>query len=153
MKSEKNQKLDSILDQARLLHLQGFNCAETVLWALARYWNLEIPTSCATGFGGGISRSGAVCGALAGAIIALGGLVGRTNPADEEGKQRCYRLGQAVLLAFSEKMGTTLCREIIGFVLGEPGGAERYAASGLKEGKCWDAIAAAVMSAVSAAEQ
>lgn len=147
-----DQRLHSVLDEAHSLHLQGFNCAETVVWALADYWGIQIPVSYATAFGGGIARSGATCGALTGAILAIGAFVGRTDPRDDEGKKQCYRLGQCTIRRFEEKMGTTLCGEIIGFILGEPGGAERYAASDLKDTKCKDAVTAAVLSAVEAVE-
>lgn len=139
-----------LLESAHSLHMRGFNCAETVLWALSRYWGLEADVSIATGLGGGIARSGATCGAVLGAILAAGGLIRRREPEDEAGKARCYALGQRIMARFAEQMGTTSCRDIIGFVLGSEGGPERYAQGGFKEGKCRMAVEAAITSAVQA---
>ena len=141
-----------LLDKAQFMHKKGYNCAETAAWALSSYWNLDIKIAAVTGLGGGISRTGATCGALTGAIIALGYKVGRVDPADDEKKQLCYRLGRQAMDKFAQDMGATACKDIIGFVLGEPGGAEKYAAGGFKDGKCKDAVEAAVRAAIEAGD-
>lgn len=142
--------LAKLLESAHSLHMGGFNCAETVLWALSRYWGLEADVSVATGLGGGIARSGATCGAVLGAILAASRLVGRQEPDDEAGKARCYALGQRIMVGFARQMGATDCRDIIGFVLGSEGGAERYSQGGFKEGKCRTAVEAAITTAIQA---
>ncbi len=144
--------LQILLDKAQFMHRKGFNCAETVVWSLSSYWNLDVNTACVTGLGGGIARTGATCGALAGAIVALGVKVGRVEPEDDEKKQLCYRLGQQVISRFREDMGSTACEDIIGFVLAGEGGAERYAAGGFKDGKCKDAVETAVKAAIDVCE-
>ena len=144
--------LGLLMDKADVMHKRGYNCAETAVWALSSYWNLDLCTACVTGFGGGVARTGAVCGALAGAIAALGSKVGRVEPEDDAGKQLCYRLGQKVIERFRERVGSTDCKDIIGFVLADPGGAERYAAGGFKDGVCRDAIRTAVDAAIQAWE-
>lgn len=140
--------LGMLLEKAQFMHEKGFNCAETVVWALSSCWNLNMSTACATGFGGGIARTGATCGALTGAILALGSKAGRVEPSDDEKKTLCYSLGRQIINGFDRQMGTTLCREILGFVLSEEGGPEKYAQGGFKGGKCRDAIVAAVRAAI-----
>lgn len=141
-----------LMDKANFMHEKGFNCAETALWALSCYWNADISTACVTGLGGGVARSGATCGALLGAIAGIGARVGRVDPADDAKKALCYKLGQQAIAKFTQEMGTTVCKDIIGFVLGEPGGAERYAQGGFKGGSCKVAIEAAIRAAIEAAE-
>lgn len=60
-------------DNATKLHKQGNNCAQSVLIAASEDigLNIDISKSIAEGFGGGV-RSGEICGALSGAIMALG---------------------------------------------------------------------------------
>lgn len=140
--------LSILMDKAHFMHKKGYNCAETVAWALSGYWNLDINIAAVTGLGGGIARSGETCGALAGAIVALGYKVGRVDPADDAKKLLVYRLGQEVMERFAKGMGSCGCKDIIGFVLSEPGGGERYAAAGFKDGKCKDAIELAVRAAI-----
>lgn len=144
--------LDALLEKARFMHRRGYNCSETVVWALSSYWNLGLGTSCVTGLGGGIARTGETCGALGGAIVAIGAKVGRVDPEDDDKKQRCYRLGQRVIARFRDKMGSSDCRDILGFVLSDEGAAEKYAADGFKDGKCVEAICEAVKAAVEAVD-
>lgn len=64
-------------------HAAGFNCGECVIDALTRAGIVDIPAQAkamATGFGGGIGQGGAVCGALAAAVMANGYRHGRPNP-------------------------------------------------------------------------
>lgn len=145
-----SERLDLLLDKARFMHQKGYNCAETVLWVLSSLWHLGSSTSCATGLGGGVARMGETCGALIGAILALGLKVGRVEPDDEAKKVACYRLGQETARRFASKMGSTQCKDLIGFVLGSEGGPQRYAAGGYKDGVCRNAVEAAVKAAVEA---
>jgi C_GCAxxG_C_C family probable redox protein len=150
--SKENGALATILDETHVLHKKGYNCSEATAWALAKYWDLDLNVGSVTGLGGGIARSGETCGALTGAIVAMSTKVGRVDPADDAKKALCYRLGQLATEGFVKEMGTSACRSIIGFVLGEPGGPQKYAAGGFKEGKCQDAMDAAVKAAVAAVE-
>lgn len=143
-----SRDIESLLKEVDNLHMEGFNCAESVLWGLSKYWNLKISTSCATGLGGGVARSGSTCGAILGAIIALGVFVSRIDPKDQEGKLRCYDLGQELMKIFSKEMGSTFCKEIIGFVLASEGGIQKYAQGGFKQGKCRRAIITAIKAAI-----
>jgi C_GCAxxG_C_C family probable redox protein len=142
--------IGTLLEEAQSIHTRGYNCAETALWALAKYWQLHCSTSYVTGLGGGVARSGETCGALTGAIVALGLKVGRTEPEDEEKKGLCYRFGQEIVRRFRDEIGTTQCREIIGFTLGADGGAQRYATGGFKKDKCRAAIEVAILAAIAA---
>ncbi len=142
-----------LMDKAHFMHKKGYNCSETVAWALSGYWNLDISISAVTGLGGGIARLGATCGALTGAIVALGYKVGRVDPTDDAKKVLAYKLGQKVIDRFSAEMGKVACKDIIGFVLAEPGGAEKYAGGGFKDGRCKDAIDCAVKAAIAVWEE
>ena len=50
------------------------NCGQSVLAGLAQRLNIDesMAVRCGRGFGGGIGHQGNVCGALCGAVIALG---------------------------------------------------------------------------------
>ena len=144
--------LKMLLDKADFMHKKGYNCAETAAWALSGYWNMDVNIAAVTALGGGIARTGETCGALAGALVALGYKVGRVDPADDAKKLLAYKLGQQLIERFAKEMGSSACKDIIGFVLGEPGGAERYASGGFKDGKCKQAIECAVKAAIDVCE-
>ena len=63
----------SIQEEAVKRHGMGCNCAQCVLGACGSYTGLDDGTAnaVAAGFGGGV-RSGEICGAISGAVMALG---------------------------------------------------------------------------------
>ncbi len=67
---------------------QGLNCTECVLMSFKDNYNAEIsPQAFAmgTGFGGGFAHTkNHTCGAIAGAMMALGSVAGRENPLGKE---------------------------------------------------------------------
>ena len=60
----------------------------------------------------GVARRGETCGALTGAIMAIGTLVGRENLEDKEQLQISMDVADRVYLLFKEKVGHTICSEI-----------------------------------------
>lgn len=73
----------------------------------------------ATPFGGGIEKLGSLCGALIGAVIAIG-LKHGTNTTDLKKKEKSYELAQKLCERFVETYGSPFCRELIGYDLTKP---------------------------------
>jgi C_GCAxxG_C_C family probable redox protein len=127
--------------RARLLTLEesakrnfnsGFNCAESVLVAVNNELSAEgrggselIPRI-ATGFGGGISRNGDICGALTGGIMAIGLALGRDRP--EQDREPCYPAVDQFYNDFRTTFGSCKCRELTNANLKTPEGALTYKA-------------------------
>ena len=61
---------------------------------------------------GGVARRGETCGALTGAIMAIGSLVGRERLEDIEQLRSSIEPADRVYTLFNEKIGHTLCCEI-----------------------------------------
>jgi C_GCAxxG_C_C family probable redox protein len=61
---------------------------------------------------GGVARKGETCGALTGAIMAIGSVVGRERLEDVEQYQRAMEPATRIYDLFKEKIGHTLCCEI-----------------------------------------
>ncbi len=61
---------------------------------------------------GGVVRRGETCGALTGAIMAIGSLVGRERLEDIEQLRSSMEPADAVYSRFKEEIGHTLCCEI-----------------------------------------
>lgn len=89
-------QLGSCADRAGALFDGGYNCAQAVLQAATGRDDAEL-LAMAGAFGGGIGRSGCLCGAVTGGVMALG-LLG-------EGE----RNGELVE-AFRREFKTTCCR-------------------------------------------
>jgi len=100
---------------------EGFNCAQSVLLAMQRLWEVEktLEPKVASAFGGGIGRVGSVCGALTGGVIAIGLKYGTNNPSAEE-REKAYSLARKFYTQFRKECGSVSCRELIGYDLTDP---------------------------------
>lgn len=103
-------------DRAIALHGRGCNCAQSVLCAFAEDLGLgqEDALRIATGFGGGMGRTGGTCGAVTGAYMVLGLARGMRNPEEKGKKDSTYMLVQEFADRFRGKQGAVGCRELLG---------------------------------------
>lgn len=101
--------------EAVRLFADGHNCAQAVLGALAPGLGLDRETAVrlATGFGVGLSM-GETCGAVSGAILAIGLAYGGAGPDGTEAKLATYALAGEFFDAFAKVHGGLRCRELIG---------------------------------------
>ena len=108
-------------ETAGIVFSQSFNCSQAVFTAFAPQLGLDKDTALklASPFGGGVARRGEVCGAVTGALMALGLARGADKPA---GKEEIYRLSQEFMRRFEEKHHTIKCRELIDCDLSTPAG-------------------------------
>jgi C_GCAxxG_C_C family probable redox protein len=114
--------------EAKRLSDSGYNCAESVLLAMSqktRHSTEAIIPRIATGFGGGISRNGDVCGALTGAVMGIGLAAGRDS--SEESRDPCYAVADRFYSAFIKEFGTCKCHELTGVDLKTEKGRETQA--------------------------
>ena len=102
---------------------QGYNCAQAVLAAFAPGLGLaeEAALRLAAPLGAGIGRSGETCGALLGALLALGLRHGVASP-DRESKERIYVLARDLMGRFADRFGSTTCKLLLDCDLSTPEG-------------------------------
>jgi C_GCAxxG_C_C family probable redox protein len=117
---------------------QGFTCGQAVLAAFADRHGLgrEAALRVACAFGGGVARSGGTCGAVNGALMAIGLQHGRTTIEDEAARERTYDATRTFLARFREAHGSDVCRELLGFDLGTAEGLAAAASAGLFKTRC-----------------
>lgn len=103
---------------------QNFNCAQSVFVAFGPQLGLHQSQALklTSLFGGGVARRGQICGAVTGALMALGLAQGADTPA---GKEDAYRLGQEFLQRFESRHATILCRELIACDISTPEGRQQ----------------------------
>ncbi len=111
-------------EEARRLFLQGYNCAQAVFCAFCDETGLDVGAAArmASSFGGGMGRLREVCGAVSGAMLALGILRGYDDPADPALNKAHYARVQEFARRFRGKNGTIVCRELLKDVPTVPGG-------------------------------
>lgn len=122
-------KVAMVKDRARKNFSKGFNCSECIMEAVLECIDTGLPKETlkvATGFGGGVGLFGDTCGAITGAVMALGAVHGRCRlPEGEDrktvaqnaskqlyGNPGLYRLSYQLPNMVRDKYGNTLCREI-----------------------------------------
>ncbi len=87
-------------------------------------------------FGGGIARTGGTCGAVSGALMALGLAHGRTRVEDEAARETTYAAARAFLERFRGEHGSDVCRELLGVDIGTPEGRAAARDGGLFRSRC-----------------
>jgi C_GCAxxG_C_C family probable redox protein len=99
-----------------MLFEQGYSCSQSVFAAFAPDGGLTADTALriAGGLGGGMGRLGEVCGAVTGAILAIGLAHGATRPDDDAAKEATYTLVNELAGRFRRRNGSVLCRELLG---------------------------------------
>ncbi len=126
---ETEEKITLVKERARKNFSKGFNCAECVLEAVLEHVDTGLPRETlrlATGLGGGVGLYGDTCGAIVGAVLAVGAVHGRSSlPEGEDrkaaaraaaeqlyGNPGLYRMFNQLPNLIKAKYGHTLCREI-----------------------------------------
>lgn len=107
---------------AKKYHLEGNNCVESIVKTCNDSMQLQLPEEAirmVSGLGGGLGRSGCVCGALSGACLILGALVGRLDPA-EKPLPEVYQYTGEFHNRFKKHFGTTCCRSLNKLQFGTP---------------------------------
>ena len=94
-----------IREDAVVFHQQGCNCAQSVLAVSGKYTGLDQHTalSVAAGFGGGV-RSGEICGAISGAVMAIGLI--------EQDKRKVAAMTRDCVESFRRQFGCVRCLEL-----------------------------------------
>lgn len=105
---------------ATQLHESGLNCAQSVLGVFAEAWGLPLAPALklAAPFGGGM-RMAATCGALTGALMALGLAYGYCEY-EEHSKAKSDHMTRTLLQRWREEIGPTECKAILGYDVSDP---------------------------------
>ena len=122
--------------QSRELFHSGLYCAESVLLAVAesRAIQSDLIPRIATGFCSGMARTGGQCGAVSGAIMALGLATGRQSP--RESVEPTYVVVRELMKQFAERFGSTNCRTLLGCDIETAEGQKTFKANHLIE-RCY----------------
>jgi C_GCAxxG_C_C family probable redox protein len=133
--------------EAVSLHGKGCNCAQAVLTVFSADLGLDQETAMrvATGFGGGMGKSGNTCGVVTGACMVLGLSRGMRRAEDAAAKESTYALVREFSRQFREKHATLVCRELLGVDIGTAEGLQAARERGLFTSRCNDLIRDAVV--------
>ncbi|NJK86451.1 MAG: GNAT family N-acetyltransferase [Bacteroidales bacterium] len=116
----------------------GFNCAQSVFlpFALELGMKPEHALKLTTGFGAGMVYRGETCGAVTGAMMAIGLLYGRNVAADTGARDKTYDLINRYYKDFKNINGSILCKELLKVDLSTDEGKMEANHKGLFENLC-----------------
>ncbi len=119
-------------DKIEVMHkmMAGATCAQTTLAAFADRFDFaeEELMSISAAFRGGMQR-GDTCGAVTGALMVLG-----LEYSDDDGllHEKVSEFQQR----FTERWGSTYCRELLGYDYSVPGERDKCVAAGIEQERC-----------------
>ena len=117
------EKLELADQTSRGYFRSGLNCSECVLRTFMDMHDVNFPDeiiALASGFGGGIGHTKNTCGAVSGAVLALGTVLGRRNPFENESvAENVKQLYGGIYPKFADMVnevkdnyGTIICSEL-----------------------------------------
>jgi C_GCAxxG_C_C family probable redox protein len=93
-----------------------------------------VRTACA--FGGGVAGTAQTCGAVNGALMALGLTLATAEAGNGPARQNTYAATRELLGRFRARHGSVTCRELLGVDIGTSDGRERAVREGLFGTRC-----------------
>lgn len=110
-------------DAAVARYTSGFTCASAVFSTFSDELGLDGDTAkkIACGFGAGISITGNICGAVFGAILAIGLKYGKVQAGDAAATEKTRALVREFIREFTARNGSVNCTELLGYNLTHPG--------------------------------
>ena len=117
-----NEKLaNDLVAEAKDYFAKKYNCSQSTFAPFAKYFGLDVDVAfkIATPFGGGFGHMREACGAVSGALMALGVAKGNAVP-DREKKHVCYHMAAEFQNRFKAEHGSLRCPNLLGLYLGDP---------------------------------
>ncbi len=125
-------------EQAVQIFRTGFNCAQSTFLPFTRDYNIDEnhALKLATGFGAGMVYRGETCGAVTGAMMAIGLKYGRSIASDEQSREKTYQLINAFYDEFKKQNGSIICKELLGIDISTQEGKMKAGKEGLFQNLC-----------------
>ena len=115
----------------------SIHCSQIVVkqWAEELGLDEETAVRMAAPFGGGC-MGGDICGCVTGALMMIGAEYGHCEVGDTEGNARMVAKLTEFKQKFTEKCGSVICRDLIGYDFSKPEEREQAFESGILFEKC-----------------
>lgn len=133
-------------NNAREYLASEYNCAQSVLKAVLEEKDafFDEAMSLSSGFGGGIAGEGRTCGAVSGAIMAIGVLNGLHSKDVVKNKERTYKISSILIERLKTKFGSIQCYELIGVDMKDSEAKKAARERGVFSDQCSEFVATAV---------
>ena len=104
-----------------------YNCSQSVMKAVLESKGLDFDEifHLAAGFGGGVGLQGHICGAVSGAVAALGVINGKKYDDAVKHKEATYESSERFMRLFKEKNGSIICDDLTGIEMADKAAHDR----------------------------
>jgi len=129
---------EEAIDKALSFFNGNYSCSQAVLRSVLEERNVffdEAP-AISSAFGGGIAGRGGICGAVSGAIMAIGVLAVQTSDDFLEQKQAARDITNEFIKQFEARYKTINCNELIGIKGNDPEEKQRARDAGIYRERC-----------------
>lgn len=115
-----------------------YNCVQSVLRSVLEHKGLyfDQATYLAAGFGGGISFSGQQCGAISGAIMAIGVMARKITSDVREHRSITHHMSSEFMDKFREEFGTIRCDDLTNVDMSDDKAFEKAYEEGVFRNTC-----------------
>lgn len=126
------------MDKVISFFSHGHNCSQTILKAYGPEYGIDenLAYKVASALGGGIARTGNVCGAVTGALMVIGLKYRNLDIEDQDNKDFTYEVGKTFVNQFKNINGTIICKELLGCDISTLEGREEAEKNNLFEELC-----------------
>lgn len=118
----------------------GSNCSQSVVKAFSERTEeeTELLLNAALPFGGGVARSGGLCGAVSGALLSIGVKYADKNQPDS--KAKVQKLGHDFIQQFNLENGSIFCKDLLQHDISSEAGRNSISELGLRDKICKNLI-------------
>ena len=115
-----------------------YNCSQSVMKAVLENKGLDFNEifHLAAGFGGGVGLQGHICGAVSGAVAALGVINGKKFDDVAKHKEATYESSEKFMQLFQDKNGSIICDELTGIEMTDRAAHDRAIEDGTFKKVC-----------------
>ncbi|MBN2230944.1 MAG: C_GCAxxG_C_C family protein [Candidatus Thorarchaeota archaeon] len=130
--------IEDASQHALRLFSKDYNCAQSVMKAILVAVDMDFNeiVFLAAGLGGGVSHEGNVCGAVSGAVAALGVINSRISNDVQQHKQNTYIDGEKFIQRFKKEHSTIICRDLTGINISNKASLDKAIRDGTFERTC-----------------
>ena len=129
---------DDTVKHAMKYFSSDYNCSQSVMKSVLEKRRMDFDEifNLAAGFGGGVGLQGHICGAVSGAVAALGVINGNKYDDTRKHKEATYESAAKFMHKFKEKNGSIICDALTGIEMADKAAHDRAIEDGTFEKVC-----------------
>jgi C_GCAxxG_C_C family probable redox protein len=129
---------DDTIKRAMKYFSTEYNCAQSVMKSVLveKGMDFEEIFHLSAGFGGGVGLQGHICGAVSGAVAALGVINSKRFNDTKKHKEATYESAAKFMHRFKEKNGSIICDDLTGIEMADKKAHDRAMEDGTFEKVC-----------------